>query len=98
MAGLLNGLSHEEAARFSFMLATPVIGLAALLKIPDLLKPEARDILGMTVIAAVLAGISAYLSVRFLMRYFETKRLSPFGYYCIWLGVLAVIVLRVRGV
>lgn len=97
VGGLLYRLTHEEAARFSFMLATPVIGLAALLKVPDLFKPEARDILAMTIPSAILAGVSAYLSVRFLMRYFETKRLSPFGYYCIWLGLLSLIVFQVRG-
>lgn len=96
LAGLLAGLSHEEAARFAFMLATPVIGLAALLKVPELLKPEARDMLGMTVAAAVLAGITAYLSVRFLMRYFETKNLKPFGFYCIYLGLLVLIIVQLR--
>jgi len=97
VGGLLAGLSHEAAARFSFMLATPVIGLAALLKVPDLFKPEARDLLGTTIMAAILAGITAYFSVRFLMRYFETKRLSPFGYYCMAFGVVALVILQVRG-
>lgn len=97
MSGLLARLSHEQAARFSFMLATPVIGLAALLKLPDLFKPEARDMLGTTALAAVLAGITAYLSIRFLMRYFETKRLSPFGYYCMGFGLFALAVLQIRG-
>lgn len=96
LAGLIAGLSHEEAARFAFMLATPVIGLAALLKVPELLKPEARDILGMTVVAAILAGITAYLSIRFLMRYFETKNLRPFGFYCIYLGLLVLIIVQLR--
>jgi undecaprenyl-diphosphatase len=97
VSGLLAGLNHEEAARFSFMLATPVIGLAALLKVPDLFKADARDILGMTVAAAVLAGITAYLSVRFLMRYFETRRLDPFGYYCLVFGAFSLIVIVLRG-
>jgi len=97
VGGLLAGLSHAAAARFSFMLATPVIGLAALLKVPDLFKPAARDMLGTTALAAVLAGVTAYLSVRFLMGYFETKRLSPFGYYCVAFGVLALVVFQVRG-
>lgn len=96
LGGLLAGLSHAEAARFAFMLATPVIGLAALLKLPGLLKPEARDILGMTVAAAILAGITAYLSVRFLMRYFETKSLRPFGFYCIYLGLIVLIIIQIR--
>ena len=96
LGGLLAGLSHEEAARFAFMLATPVIGLAALLKVPELLKPEARDILGMTIAAAVLAGITAYLSVRFLMRYFETKSLRPFGFYCMFLGLIVLIIIQLK--
>lgn len=97
VGGLLSGLIHEDAARFSFMLATPVIGLAALLKVPDLLKPEARDILYMTLPAALLAGVTAYGSVRFLMCYFETNRLSPFGYYCVLFGAIALPVLGLRG-
>ncbi len=97
VAGLLAGLTHEAAARFSFMLATPVIGLAALLKVPQLFKPEAKDLLGTTLLAALLSGITAYISVRFLMRYFETKRLSPFGYYCIVFGLVAMLILTVRG-
>jgi undecaprenyl-diphosphatase len=97
VSGLLAGLTHEEAARFSFMLATPVIGLAALLKVPDLFKPDMRDMLTMTLAAAILAGVTAYLSVRFLMRYFETRRLDPFGYYCIVFGAFALVVLLIRG-
>ncbi len=97
VSGLLAGLSHANAARFSFMLATPVIGLAALLKVPDLFKTEARDILTMTIAASVLAGVTAYLSIRFLMSYFETKRLSPFGYYCIVAGLAALLILQLRG-
>ena len=93
-AGLLAGLSYEEACRFSFMLATPVIGLAALLKVPTLLKPTARPMLGMTIASAVVAGLCAYLSTRFLMRYFRHHRLAPFGWYCIIFGVFALVMLR----
>ena len=96
VAGLLAGLSYEEASRFSFMLATPVIGLAALLKVPTLLKPEARHELALTVPSAILAGITAYLSVKFLMRYFKHNRLSPFAYYCIFFGTAALILLKMR--
>ncbi len=96
IGGLLAGLSHEAAARFSFMLATPVIGLAALLKVPDLFKPDARGMLGTTVLASLIAGVTAYISIRFLMRYFETKRLSPFGYYCMLAGALSLIVFLSR--
>ncbi len=96
VGGLLAGLSHAEAARFTFMLATPVIGLAALLKVPDLFKPEARALLGMTGAASLLAGVTAYLSVRFLMRYFQTERLTPFAYYCVGFGLLSLVLLGLR--
>jgi len=94
VAGLLAGLSYEEAARFSFMLATPVIGLAALLKVPKLLAPDARSFLPIVIASAVLAGITAYLSTRFLMRYFQHHRLGPFGWYCIIFGLFSLFMLR----
>ncbi|HEX4836596.1 MAG TPA: undecaprenyl-diphosphate phosphatase [bacterium] len=83
------GLSHEDALRFSFLLATPIIGAAAVLKLPDLLTADARAVLGPAIIGAVCAAIGAYLSVRFLTRYFQTKTLSPFAAYCLLAGVLA---------
>jgi undecaprenyl-diphosphatase len=94
VAGLLAGLSYEAASRFSFMLATPVIGLAALLKVPALLKPAAHDQLALAAPASLVAGVTAYLSVAFLMRYFKHHRLSPFGYYCILSGAAALILLQ----
>jgi undecaprenyl-diphosphatase len=96
VAGLLAGLSYEAASRFAFMLATPVIGLAALLKVPSLLKPEAHKELTQAIPAALVAGITAYLSVAFLMRYFRHHRLSPFGYYCIVFGAAAMVILLRR--
>jgi undecaprenyl-diphosphatase len=95
VGGLLAGLSYEEASRFSFMLATPVIGLAALLKVPSLLKDH--NALQLAIPSALLAGVTAYLSVAFLMRYFRHNRLSPFGYYCIVFGGIAMGVLLERG-
>ena len=95
VGGLLAGLSYEEASRFSFMLATPVIGLAALLKTKALLHN--RHELQLALPSAVVAGITAYLSVAFLMRYFKHNRLSPFGYYCIAFGGFAMVVLLMRG-
>lgn len=83
------GLSHEDALRFSFLLATPIIGAAAVLKLPDLLTADAHAVLGSAIIGAVCAAIGAYLSVRFLTRYFQTKTLSPFAAYCLLAGVLA---------
>jgi undecaprenyl-diphosphatase len=93
-AGLMAGLSYEQASRFSFMLATPVIGLAAMLKVPTLLKHEARPMLKMAIASSLVAGICAYLSTRFLMRYFRSHRLGPFGWYCIVFGILALFMLR----
>ncbi len=93
VGGILAGLSYEEACRFAFMLATPVIGAAGLLKLPALFKPEARAILGITVPAALAAGITAYLSIKFLMIYFETRRLTPFAIYCVVIGAIAMVVL-----
>lgn len=87
--GLLIGLSHEDAARFSFMLATPIIGAAALLKLPDLASQAGINYLGPIAAGALSAGIAAYLSVKFLTKYFETKKLWPFAVYCVIIGAVA---------
>lgn len=92
--GLLAGLSHEDAARFSFLLATPIIGAAAVLKLPDLRADHAP--VGPTVVGAICAGITAYLAVRFLTRYFETKTLMPFAVYCLAAGLLTSAILPFR--
>jgi len=91
--GLLAGLRHEEAARFSFLLATPVILAAALLEIPQLVSTPHAPI-GTYVFGAVLAGVAAYFSARFLIRYFRVGRLDPYAYYCAALGVVGLIVIR----
>jgi len=85
--GLLAGLSNEDAARFSFLLATPIIGAAAILKIPELFGPEGDGLRGAAVVGAVFAAGAAWLSVKFLLRFFETNRLTPFGIYCIVFGI-----------
>ena len=77
--GLLVGLSNEDAARFAFLLATPIIGAAAVLKIPVLLGSDGNGVRGPAVAASLCSAVTAYLSVRFLMRYFETNRLTPFA-------------------
>jgi undecaprenyl-diphosphatase len=82
VAGLLRGLSHEDAARFSFLLATPVILAAGALKIPDLLGPLGAGIHGPILAGSIASFISAYLAVRFLDRYFHTRTLTPFALYC----------------
>jgi undecaprenyl-diphosphatase len=86
-AGLLAGLSNEDSARFAFLLATPIIGLAALLKVPDLLGPTGDGVRGPALLGAVCAALTTYVAVRFLVRFFETNRLTPFGIYCLTAGV-----------
>jgi undecaprenyl-diphosphatase len=93
VGGLSLGLRHHEAARYTFMLATPIIAAASIKTAPDLLGPAARGILGYAVLGCLLSGIAAYLSVRFLDRYFRTNRLDPFAYYCIVAGIVAVALL-----
>jgi undecaprenyl-diphosphatase len=90
-AGLLRGLSHEDAARFAFLLATPVIAAAGVLKLPDLAGPEGHGIIGPVLAGSVVAGVAAYVSLRFLTRYFETRTLNPFAIYCIVAGLGAAI-------
>lgn len=94
VGGLLVGLEHQSAARFSFLLATPIIGAAGVLELPKLLQPEARVALGPALIGAVIAGVLAYASTAVLMRYFkqqEVNALLPFSAYCAILGILALV-------
>jgi undecaprenyl-diphosphatase len=87
VGGLLRGLRHDEAARFAFLLATPAILGAGVYKLPDLLKPEMQASLGPAIVCLIVAGIGAYVSVRFLTGYFETRTLNPFGIYCLVVGL-----------
>ena len=89
--GLLVGLSNEDAARFSFLLATPIILAAAGLKLPDLIGAQGDHVRGQALVGALAAAVSAYLAVRFLLRFFETNRLTPFGIYCLVVGVALTI-------
>ncbi len=95
-AGLLRGLSHDEAARFSFLLATPVILAAGVLKIPDLFGPLGAGIGGQVLAGSVASFISAYLAVRFLTRYFHTRTLKPFAVYCVLAGAGSLIWFTLR--
>jgi undecaprenyl-diphosphatase len=85
--GLLVGLSHKDAARFAFLLATPIIGAAALLKLPELAGPDGNGVRGPALAGAIAAAITAFFSVRFLMRFFETRTLVPFAVYCLVAGI-----------
>src|SRR5438067_2354679 len=93
VAGLLANLTHEAAARFSFMLATPVILGAGVLKIPDLFTAAGRPHLALYLSGGVVAGAAAYISVAYLMRYFRVGRLDPFAIYCAAFGILSLILL-----
>ena len=86
--GLLVGLSNEDAARFAFLLATPIIGAAALLKIPVLLGSDGNGVRGPAVAASLCSALTAYISIRFLMRFFETNRLTPFAIFCFVEGIV----------
>jgi undecaprenyl-diphosphatase len=90
VAGMASGLSREDAARFAFLLATPVILAAGVLKIPDLLGPLGAGIHGQILLGSVLSGGGAYLSVRFLLHYLRTRTLTPFGIYCLIAGLASI--------
>lgn len=96
VGGMLRGLSREDAARFSFLLATPVILAAGALKIGDLTGPLGNGIRGQVIFGSVLSGIGAYLSVRFLTRYFANRSLRPFGAYCLVAGAACLVWFGVR--
>jgi len=87
VAGLVRGLDHEDSARFAFLLATPIIFGAGVVKLPDLLGPLGNGIRGQTVVGAVFACGAALVSIRFLSKYFETKTLLPFAVYCFLAGI-----------
>jgi undecaprenyl-diphosphatase len=89
--GLLAGLSNVDAARFAFLLATPIIGAAAALKLPELFGSQGNGVRGQALVGALCAAVTAYLAVRFLMRFFETNRLTPFAVYCFLAGLGATI-------
>ncbi len=94
IGGLLTGLSHEAAARLSFLLATPIILAAALLEVPKIFKPEFHDILMPSLFGGVVAGLFAFASTHFLMKYFkknDINSLLPFGIYCVVVGVLTFV-------
>jgi undecaprenyl-diphosphatase len=97
VTGMFRGLSREDAVRYSFLLSAPVILAAGLLKVPDLTGPLGAGIRGQALVGSLLSGIGAYLSVRFLVRYFAKERsLAPFGIYCLIAGLGSAAYLLVR--
>jgi undecaprenyl-diphosphatase len=93
--GLFFGLDNYAAARFSFLLATPVIGAAAVLQLPSIFSASERSIRTAILAGAISAAIAAYISVKFLVRYFQTKTLTPFAIYCVIAGIVYSIILIV---
>lgn len=96
VAGLWRGLSHEDAARFSFLLATPIILAAGLYKIPELFGPLGEGIFGQVVAGSIASFVSAYFAVRYLTSYFETRTLTPFAIYCAVVGGASLVWLSLR--
>ena len=96
VAGLTQNLSHRDAARFSFLLATPVILAAGVLKVPDLFGPLGAGIGGQILAGSIASFIAAYLSVRFLEKYFRTRTLIPFAIYCLVAGAVSFTILALR--
>jgi undecaprenyl-diphosphatase len=90
--GLLVGLSNEDAARYAFLLATPIIGAAAVLKLPDLFGSAGNGVRGPALAGALCAAVTTWFAVKFLLRFFETNRLTPFGVYCIVAGTLCTLI------
>ncbi len=95
--GLLVGLSNEDAARFSFLLATPIILAAAALKLPELLGTQGDGVRGPALVGGICAAVTTFLAVKFLLRFFQTNRLTPFGIYCIGMGAVCTLVFALES-
>lgn len=93
VGGLCRGLRHDDAARFAFLLSTPVILAAGVLKVPSLFTPQYHSVVGPALAGSLVAGGCAYLSVRFLTSYFETRTLKPFAIYCLAAGLGSLVYL-----
>jgi undecaprenyl-diphosphatase len=96
VTGMFGGLSRQDAARFSFLLSTPVIFAAGVLKVGDLTGPLGDGIHGQILVGSILSAIGAYIAVRFLMRYFQTRTLTPFAIYCFVLGAASIAYLSLK--
>jgi undecaprenyl-diphosphatase len=97
LAGLRSGLNHQDSARFSFLLATPIILGAGLYKLPDVIGKSGSDIRGQAIVGGLVAGVTAYLTVRYLDKYFQNKSLRPFGIYCLCAAVFMLLLGIWRG-
>jgi len=91
VVGLGRGMSHEDAANFSFLLATPIILAAGLYKLPDLLGKNGDGVRSQVLVGSIAAGIAAYFAVKYLTKFFKTKTLTPFAWYCLVFGLLMIV-------
>ncbi len=97
VSGLMSGLNHEDAARFSFLLATPIIFGAGLIKLPDFFSNLDAGVRGQILAGGLAAGVAAYFTVKYLDKYFQNKTLRPFGLYCIGAGIAMLLLGLLRG-
>jgi len=97
VSGLYSGLDNQDAARFSFLLATPIILAAGLVKLPDFFSNLDAGVRGQILAGGVATAIAAYVSVRYMDKYFQSKSLRPFGLYCIGAGVALIGLGLLRG-
>ena len=95
--GLMVGLSNDDAARFGFLLATPVIFAAAALKLPELAGSAGNGVRGPALVAGLCAAAATFFAVKFLLRFFQTNTLTPFGIYCIGIGTLSTLIFAFGG-
>ena len=98
VGGMFRGLSRQDAARFSFLLSAPVILAAGALKLGELTGPDGAGIGGQVLAGSIASGVSAFLALRFLVRYLQDKNrtLMPFAIYCLVVGIGSAIYLSVR--
>jgi undecaprenyl-diphosphatase len=89
--GLVRGLDHSDAARFAFLLATPIILAAGIFKLPDLTGPLGNGVRGQAAVACLVAAVASFVTVRFLVNWFKTRTLTPFAIYCLLFGLAMVI-------
>jgi undecaprenyl-diphosphatase len=97
VSGLYSGLNNEDAARFAFLLATPIIFGAGLVELPSFFGKLDAGVRGQILVGGVAAGLAAYVAVRYLDKYFRDKTLRPFGLYCISASILMVMLGLLRG-
>lgn len=91
VAGLVRGMNHEDAARFSFLLATPIILAAGLYKLPALFGSAGVGVRPQILVGSIAAFVAAYFSVSYLVRYFRTNNLYPFALYSLIVGAIMFI-------